>query len=164
MVDWASKRERSAGNARQLVQRLFDLANMSKTAPFRTCFRGASSSLYVTNYSSFDQRLETGLRKLIRKPLKERSRLPLGDGTWYDMNGERLWVWQFDIPELVRQMEKRGMRLTHRRAGEFSEIQRRLPSAARPPLLRLNNLYYRFNLPPAAAIANLLVFTRVAKH
>jgi len=119
-----------------------------------------SLAIYVTNRSSLDQKLEAAVRGILRRPLKERANLPLGDGTWYDMSGQRLWVWQFDIRELVKQMSDRGLHLVHRMCGEFSEIQRRLPRFLRPPLLHLNNLYYRLNLPAGAAIGNLLIFRK----
>jgi SAM-dependent methyltransferase len=127
----------------------------------RVVARGGKLSLYVTNQSSLDEKIEAVARFFLAKPHKERSYLPLGQGTWYEMHGERLWVWQFDIPELVRQMERRGLRLLHRRAGEFSEIQRRVPKMLRVPLLHLNNLYYRAGLPASIATANLLVFEKL---
>lgn len=76
------------------------------------------------------------------------------------MHGERLWVWQFDIPELIRQLELRGMKLTYRGIGEFSELQRRCKGPIRRALLRLNNLCYRLGFPPGPAVANLLVFQK----
>ena len=76
------------------------------------------------------------------------------------MHGQKLWVWQFDIPELQRQLEARGLHSTHRVAGEFSEFQRRVKGPLRRMLLRLNNLYYRAHLPPGPAVANLLVFQK----
>jgi SAM-dependent methyltransferase len=127
----------------------------------RVVARGGKLSLYVTNQSSLDEKIEALARFLLGKPHKERSYFPLGQGTWYEMHGERLWVWQFNIPELVRQMEHRGLRLLHRRAGEFSEIQRRVPRLLRVPLLHMNNLYYRAGFPASIATANLLVFEKL---
>ena len=49
----------------------------------------------------------------------------------------------FDIKELERHMEIRGLHLIHRSIGEFSEIQRRVGGPLRRLLLRLNNFCYR---------------------
>jgi hypothetical protein len=76
------------------------------------------------------------------------------------MHEQKLWVWQFDIRELQRQLEIRGLHLTHRVIGEFSEIQRRVGGPLRWFLLRLNNLCYRLKLPPGPAATNLLVFMK----
>ena len=120
---------------------------------------GGSLALYVTNNGSWDQKLENLVRFALRKPIS-RERHPLGSGLWYEMHGERLWVWQFDIPELIRQLELRGMKLTYRGIGEFSELQRRCKGPIRRALLRLNNLCYRLGFPPGPAVANLLVFQK----
>ena len=120
---------------------------------------GGTLGLYVTNISAFDLKLEALLRFLIGRPLN-REAYPLGSGNWYEMNDERLWVWQFKVPELKKQMEGRGFHLIHRRAGEFSEIQRRVRGPLRNALLHLNNICYRMGIPPRLAIANLLVFRK----
>jgi len=121
---------------------------------------GGRLALYVTNSKSWDQKLESLLRFALRKPLVGREFLSLGNGVWYDMHGQKLWVWQFNIPELVRQLENRGLHLTHRVIGEFSEIQRRVRGPLRRFLLRLNNLCYRLMLPAGPAVSNLLVFRK----
>ncbi len=121
---------------------------------------GGTLALYVTNRDAWDHKLESLLRRLIRKPVANRQSPRLGNGAWYEMHGQKLWVWQFDIPELQRQLEARGLHSTHRVAGEFSEFQRRVKGPLRRMLLRLNNLYYRAHLPPGPAVANLLVFQK----
>jgi SAM-dependent methyltransferase len=123
---------------------------------------GGKLALYVTNSGSWDEKLESALRYLLRKPLPGRVSLRLGIGTWYEMHGQRLWVWQFDIHELERQLKIRGLHLTYRMIGEFSEIQRRVGSPLRQMLLLLNNLCYRLKLPPGPAVTNLLVFQKGA--
>jgi ubiquinone/menaquinone biosynthesis C-methylase UbiE len=125
---------------------------------------GGKLALYVTNRNSLDQKLETVVRFLIRRPLVEKRSLRLGNGTWYEMHGQRLWVWQFDIPELVRQLELRGLQLTHRQIGEFSEIQRRVGGSLKRLLLKLNNLCYRLNLSPSLGVGNLLVFRKTSEQ
>jgi hypothetical protein len=110
--------------------------------------------------SSWDHKLERLLRFVLRKPLEGRESLRLGTGTWYDLHEQKLWVWQFDIGELVNQLELRGFKLTHRVVGELSEIQRRVQGPLRAALLRLNNLWFRLKLPPGPAVTNLLVFVK----
>jgi 2-polyprenyl-3-methyl-5-hydroxy-6-metoxy-1,4-benzoquinol methylase len=121
---------------------------------------GGKLALYVTNSKSWDQKLESLLRFLLRKPRVGQESLRLGNGIWYEMHGQKLWVWQFDIRELERQLETRGLHATHRVIGEFSEIQRRVGGPLRRILLRLNNLCYRLKLPPGPAVTNLLVFRK----
>jgi len=121
---------------------------------------GGTLALYVTNNKAWDHKVEHCLRLLLRKPLAGREELPMGHGTWYEMHGQKLWLWQFNIPELERQLEVRGLRLTHRVIGEFSEIQRRVKGPLRRVLLRLNNLCFRLKLSPGAAASMLLVFRK----
>jgi 2-polyprenyl-3-methyl-5-hydroxy-6-metoxy-1,4-benzoquinol methylase len=121
---------------------------------------GGKLALYVTNGKAWDHKLESWLRFLLRQPLVSREFLRLGMGNWYEMHEQKLWVWQFDIRELERQLESRGLHLTHRVIGEFSEIQRRVRGPLRWVLLRLNNLCYRLKLPPGPAATNLLVFMK----
>jgi SAM-dependent methyltransferase len=121
---------------------------------------GGKLALYVTNSEAWDHKLESLVRFLLRRPLVGRESHPLGNGIWYEMHGEKLWLWLFHIPELQRQLEARGFRLTHRVIGEFSEIQRRLDGLPRQILLRLNNLCFWLKLPPGPATSNLLVFQK----
>jgi len=122
---------------------------------------GGKLALYVTNQSAWDHKLERLLRFMLRKPLLGRQTVRLGTGTRYDLHQQKLWVWQFDIGELVRQLKLRGLKLTHRIVGEFSEIQRRVRGPLRYLLLRLNNLWYRLKLPRGPAVTNLLVFVKL---
>jgi SAM-dependent methyltransferase len=123
---------------------------------------GGKLAIYVTNSKSWDHKLESLLRFLLRKPLVGRRSVCLGNGIWYEMHGEKLWVWHFDIRELERQLEARGLHLTHRVIGEFSEFQRRVGGPLRRMLLRLNNLCYRLKVPAGLAVTNLLVFQKSA--
>jgi len=121
---------------------------------------GGRLALYVTNNSSWDGRLEALARIVLRKREMGREEHKLGSGIWYEMHGEKLWVWRFNIPELISQLEDRGMHFRHRVIGEFSEIQRRVRGPFRKALLRLNNRLYRLKFPPGPAVANLLVFEK----
>ena len=122
---------------------------------------GGRLALYVTNDSAWDYRLEAVARLLIRKPLKGLEALPMGHGIWYEMHGERLWVWRIDATALTRYLEGRGMRRIAHILGEFTEIQRRVGGPLRRLLLHWNNLCYRIGLPPGPAAATLLIFEKM---
>lgn len=115
-----------------------------------------SLALYVTNGNSCDQMLERVARFVLRKPIM-RKRIPLGSGSWFGLSGERVWAWQFNIPELIREIETRGMKCTYRGIGEVSVLQRHFKWPFRHALLLLNNLCYRIGFSPVGAHTNLLV-------
>jgi SAM-dependent methyltransferase len=121
---------------------------------------GGKFALYINNASAIDLDLERFGRALLSKPPSPREKLPLGTGGWYTMHGERLWVWHFDIPQLVGFLETQGLRLVHRSCGEFSEFQRRFSGPLRRALLSLNNLAFQLGVPAAWAVGNLLVFEK----
>lgn len=121
---------------------------------------GGKLALYLTNKTALDHSLESAIRFIIRKPLKGLERLPLGDGIWYDMNQEKLWVWRFDAKAITEYMANKGFRLKKRKIGELTEIQRRLKGFPRQTLLRINNLAYRLNFPPQIAASSLFIFEK----
>ena len=124
---------------------------------------GGTLALYISNDGALDHKLEALLRFLVHKPLN-REAYRLGNSIWYEMNGEKLWLWLFNIAELQQQVEGRGLHLLRRRAGEFSEIQRRVSGPVRSGLLHLNNICYRLSIPPGPAFTNLLVFRKTTNH
>jgi ubiquinone/menaquinone biosynthesis C-methylase UbiE len=124
---------------------------------------GGSLALYVTNDDSWDKKLEDFCRRLLRKPLRREDH-SIGSGVWYDMHGEKLWVWQFNIAALEREMATLGFQLTDRRAGEYSDFQRRTKGLIRRGLLRLNTLLFRSRVSPRHAVANLLIFRKASNH
>lgn len=121
---------------------------------------GGKLALYVTNQAALDHKIERLARRLLRRPLIGMERRTMGDGCWYEMNGERLWLWRIDVGALCRYLEARGFRLRHHLIGEFTNIQRRTHGTLRSLLLRLNNLLYRLRFPPTHAAATLLVFEK----
>jgi len=121
---------------------------------------GGMLALYLTNKHAFDQSVERFARFVLRKPLKGLQHLPMGDGVWYEMSGDRLWVWKLDAAAVTAHLAKLGFTLKHRRIGELSEIQTRLRGFPRRMLLHLNNLAYRMNLPPGIGATNLYVFEK----
>ena len=122
---------------------------------------GGSLALYVTNQDALDNKIEDMIRNVTGKRL-DRESDALGSGRWYTMNGEKLWVWRFDIPALTNYMRQRGMKLAYRSIGEFSELHRRLPASVRWIFLYLNNLAYRAGWPARLGCGNLLVFRKDA--
>jgi SAM-dependent methyltransferase len=126
----------------------------------RVCAPGGRLALHVTNASAWDYTIENVGRFLIRKPLKGLERLPMGQGLWYDWQGDKLWVWRVDARALTRYVEARGMKRVARVVGEFTELQRRVTGPLRRLMLRWNNLAYRLGLPPGPATTNLFVFEK----
>jgi ubiquinone/menaquinone biosynthesis C-methylase UbiE len=123
---------------------------------------GGKLALYVTNKTALDHKMESVARFLLGKPLSGRESLSMGNGIWYDMHGEKLWVWQIDSEALTKYLEARGFRLKHRLIGEFTEIQRLVSGKPRELLLHLNNLCYSLKIPPALAVTNLFVFEKIS--
>jgi SAM-dependent methyltransferase len=121
---------------------------------------GGKLALYITNKTAVDHRIESFIRFVMRKPLIGLQHLPLGDGVWYDMNDQRLWVWRFDAKAVSDYLIARGFNLKHCQIGELSEIQRRLRGVPRNFLLWLNNLAYRLNLSTHLATTQLLIFEK----
>jgi len=121
---------------------------------------GGKLALFITNKSAFDHKIESFLRFILRKPLTGLQHLPLGDGVWYVMNDEKLWVWQFETKAIVDYLQARGFNLKHQRIGALTEIQRRLSGIPRRLLLHLNNLAYRWHWPASIATTQLLIFEK----
>jgi SAM-dependent methyltransferase len=134
-------------------------ANRALSELARVVAPGGSLALYVTNNDSWDKKLEDLVRRILRRPLRREGHA-LGSGVWYDMHGEKLWVWQFDARALETELAKYGFHLTHRMIGEYSEIQRRLKGPVRRVLLKVNYLCYRLSVSPRHAVTNLLVFRK----
>jgi ubiquinone/menaquinone biosynthesis C-methylase UbiE len=121
---------------------------------------GGKMALYVTNGASWDQKLEHLARFLLRRPLRDPELHPLGTGVWREMHGYRLWVWQFNVAELERQLARRGFFLTHRIIGELSQIHHRLGGPLLKIMPRLNSLGYSLKGPIGPAAQILLVFQK----
>jgi 2-polyprenyl-3-methyl-5-hydroxy-6-metoxy-1,4-benzoquinol methylase len=117
-------------------------------------------TLQILNEASFDYRVETLLRKLLRKPFKEPVEAALGSGNWYSIGMERLWVLRFDMKALDAMMQQRGFRLESRRTAEFSEFQRRLPGFLRKPMLHLNRLFYERRIGTNLSATQIVTYSR----
>ena len=125
----------------------------------RVVRKGGRLALYLVNGSAIDNKIEHVARAITGKRF-ERQSFDIGRGAFYDMHGERLWVWRFDHAGLTRHLEKLGLKLVRRVVGEFSELQRRAPKVLRPPMLHFNNLAYSLKLPPQLGITNLWIFEK----
>jgi SAM-dependent methyltransferase len=121
---------------------------------------GGKLALFITNKSAVDHKIESLMRMLVGKPLKGMQQLELGDGIWYGADDEKLWVWRFETSAVVDYLKARGFRLTHRRIGTLSEIQRRVSGLPRRQLLRLNDAAYRWNWSADLAVTQLVVFEK----
>ena len=121
---------------------------------------GGKLALYVTNKNAWDYPLLSLARRVLRRPTPPLESSHLGQGCWFADKGDSLWVWRFAIDALTAHLESLGLRRTHRVAGQFTEIQRRLRGPARKAMLLLNNAWYRLGLPPGPCVTNLLVFEK----
>ncbi|MEM7320236.1 MAG: class I SAM-dependent methyltransferase [Pseudomonadota bacterium] len=121
---------------------------------------GGKLALQVLNAGSFDYRVESALRRLLRKPFKEPVDTDLGPGNWFELGSERLWVLRFDMPALDKAMQQRGFKLLSRRTAEFSELQRRLPDVLRRPLLHLNSILFRRRTATGSAATQIILYQR----
>lgn len=122
---------------------------------------GGRLGLYLTNRTAIDHALERVARRALGKPLEQEGH-PLGEGVWYEMHDERLWVWRFDAAAVARFMAERGLTLRHRVIGELTEVQRRVKGLPRRALLHANNAAYACRLPAGWGVTNLYVFERTA--
>lgn len=136
----------------QIDEALENLANA--VAP------GGSLALQLVMEGSADFMLERLVRKVLRRPLKERQKTNLGTGNWYTMNGERLWVLRFNLADLDARLATYGFERVARRAAEATEHQRRLTGWTRNILLRLNDVVSRYNILPGLASTQILVYKK----
>ncbi|MDY6902792.1 MAG: class I SAM-dependent methyltransferase [Cyanobacteriota bacterium] len=121
---------------------------------------GGKLALYVTNKTAVDHKIESFMRFVARKPLKDLQHRQLGDAILYNMNDEKIWLWRFEKTAIADYLATKNFKLKHCHIGELSEIQRRLTSVPRNFLLQLNNLAYSWNLPTHLATTQLLVFEK----
>jgi SAM-dependent methyltransferase len=139
---------------REIDRALDELARIVKPA--------GKLALYVTNNTAWDHKIESFVRFLVRKPHAGFEDLEMGRGCWYEMHGEKLWVWLIDASALTRALQARGFVPAHRVIGELTEIQRRTGGVLRRALLYLNTLCYALKLPAYPSAANLLIFEKTA--
>lgn len=113
------------------------------------------------NVRSIQAVLLRNLKKLLGKNLGEVNPTPAGLEFWEPHATGKLMTRQADIPWLIREFEKHGLKLVTRRAGQFSEIYMILPWKPLRWLVHVfNNVWYRFIRWGGPSYGNLLVFRR----
>ncbi|HEX7116978.1 MAG TPA: class I SAM-dependent methyltransferase [Steroidobacter sp.] len=113
------------------------------------------------NYRSLQARTLRALKRLLRRERAEVIRTPAGIEFWEETGTGRLMTRQADIPWLIAQFERHGLRLVERRAGQFSEIYMVLSSR---PLRKLvhafNNFWFRHIRWAGPAFGNMITLER----
>jgi ubiquinone/menaquinone biosynthesis C-methylase UbiE len=101
------------------------------------------------------------LKKLLGRKLGEVIQTPAGLEFWEPTPTGKLMTRQADIPWLIREFERHGLKLQQRRAGQFSEIYMILPwKPLRWLVHAFNNAWYRLVRSGGPSYGNLLVFRR----
>ena len=102
------------------------------------------------------------LKRLLGKERAEIVHAPAGKEFWEQTRTGRLMTRQADIPWLIAEFERHGLRLRERRAGQFTEIYMILPwKPLRTLVHAFNNFWFRvFPGFAGGAFGNLLVFER----
>ena len=86
---------------------------------------------------------------------------PAGREVWENTATGRLVTRQADIPWLISEFERHGLRLRTRRAGQFTEIYTVLPWKPLRRLVHLfNEIWFRYVRRAGPSFGNLLVFVR----
>lgn len=122
---------------------------------------GGTLILSEGNAHSLQSLLLRGVKRLLGRQRAEIVRDEIGLQFWEKTSSGRLMTRQTDIPALVRAMERRGLRLERRFAGQFSELYMLFE---RPFLQRLvhavNALWFARIRTGRLAYGNLLVFRK----
>jgi 2-polyprenyl-3-methyl-5-hydroxy-6-metoxy-1,4-benzoquinol methylase len=101
------------------------------------------------------------LKKLLGKERAELIRTPAGIEFWEETSTGRFMTRQANIPWLIREFEKHGLKLETRRAGQFTEIFTVVPwRPVRLLIHAVNNAWFRILPWAAPSFGNILVFRR----
>lgn len=101
------------------------------------------------------------VKRLLGRERAEVLRTPAGIEFWEHTDSGRLMTRQADIPWLIAQFERNGLRIVSRRAGQFTEIYTILPWRwLRRMVHAFNHTWFRWVRRGGAAFGNLLVFVR----
>ena len=113
------------------------------------------------NFRSLQAVLLRGLKSLLGRNRAEVNKLAAGIEFWEETGSGRFMTRQADIPWLIREFERRGMTLTHRRAGQFSEIYTLLPwRPLRWFVHQVNQFWFHYIRWGGPSFGNLLVFKK----
>ncbi len=107
------------------------------------------------------ERLARLAKRILRRPLNERTATPRGSEEWVGDGSSRLMLRIQDIDFLVRFCEEHGLRLVDRFAGQFTELYTQLPGRALKRVVhRFNEFWFASVGRPKLAVGNILVFER----
>jgi len=102
-----------------------------------------------------------GLKRLLGRERAEVLHTPAGIEFWEQTSTGRFMTRQADIPWLIREFERHGLKLQERRAGQFTEMFILLPwKPLRTVVHFFNNVWFRAVRFAGPAFGNLLVFQR----
>lgn len=101
------------------------------------------------------------LKRILRRERAEVLHSPAGIEIWEQTASGRLMTRQADLPWLIAEFEKHGLRLKRRRAGQFTEIYTVIPWAwLRRIVHAFNHAWFRWIQFGGPAFGNLLVFVK----
>ena len=122
---------------------------------------GGSLVISESNKSSLEAATVRNLKRLLGKEKADVKETPAGVEYWMEKHGEALVTRQADISWLIRSFEARGLVLSSRVAGQFSESYTMLSA---PPLKKLIHEFNRFWFQqvkwPGPAFGNILFFRK----
>lgn len=122
---------------------------------------GGALILSEGNAYSLQSVLLRGIKRLLGRQRAEIVRDEIGLQFWENTSSGRLMTRQTDIPALVRAVERRGLRLERRFAGQFSELYMLFNSPLLQRLLHAANAFWFSRIRTGRlAYGNLLVFRK----
>jgi ubiquinone/menaquinone biosynthesis C-methylase UbiE len=101
-------------------------------------------------------------RLILRKPLRERNRVPLGIEEWHTSQEGRLVVRKTDVKAIERFCGTLGLKLVRRLPGQFTENYTRIPTRTLKRMIHRFNRLWFLHGPPQLATGNILFFKKVS--
>lgn len=122
---------------------------------------GGSLVISEGNKSSLEAVTMRSLKRLLRKEKANVKDTPAGVEYWKEKDGDALVTRQANVRWLIEQFDKRGLSLTKRAPGQFSESYRMFSgSMGRNFFHRLNSFWFRHVKWAAPAFGNILFFEK----
>ena len=101
------------------------------------------------------------LKRIVGRERAEVLRTPAGIEFWEQTSSGRFMTRQADIPWMIAEFERNGLKLEQRRAGQFTEVFMLLPwKVARLGVHAANNMWFRMHGAGGPAYGNLLVLRK----
>jgi len=86
---------------------------------------------------------------------------PCGAETWEEHSNGKLVTRHANIPWLIKEFARQGLRLKLRSAGQFTELYTRVPSERLQRFIHaFNRMWFRFIALPQPAFGNILIFEK----